>query len=138
MATTINKTTAATSNPWLPMAARITAITSEVPGISTYALQFEDASIASDYRFLPGQFNMLYLPGFGEAAISISSDPDQPNSLAHTVRVAGNVTRALSRMQVGQQLLLRGRSALRGRLTSYSAVTSSSPAAVSAWRRYGR
>ena len=108
MATTISKTTAMTSNPWLPMAARITAITSEVPGISTYVLQFEDASLANDYRFAPGQFNMLYLPGFGEAAISISSDPDQTNSLAHTVRVAGNVTRALSRMQVGQQILLRG------------------------------
>lgn len=108
MATTISKAITAANNPWVPMATRIVDITHEVHGISTYALQFENASIANDYRFLPGQFNMLYLPGFGEAAISISSDPDQPNSLAHTVRVAGNVTRALSRMKMGQQLLLRG------------------------------
>ena len=38
---------------------------------------------------------MLYLPGIGESAISISSDPGD-SRLLHTIRIAGNVTRALA------------------------------------------
>lgn len=94
--------------PWATHAVRIRGIKSESPGIATYELAFDDAEIAARYRFRPGQFNMLYLPGIGEAAISISSDPNRPETLLHTVRVTGNVTRALARMQIGDQLLIRG------------------------------
>ena len=100
--------TTVAANPWLPHTARVDRIASEVPGIATYDLQLEEEAVARAFSFLPGQFNMLYLPGFGEAAISISSDPDQGATISHTVRVAGNVTRALARMKVGQQLALRG------------------------------
>lgn len=95
-------------NPWLTHAARIRSIKQEVAGIATYELVFEEPPVAESFRFLPGQFNMLYLPGFGEAAISISSNPAQHGSVAHTVRVAGTVTRALARKQVGDQIPLRG------------------------------
>lgn len=95
-------------NPWLTHAARIQHIRQEAPGIATYQLALEDAELAKRFRFRPGQFNMLYLPGFGEAAISISSDPDRRGSLLHTVRVAGNVTRSLARHQIGDQIALRG------------------------------
>ena len=95
-------------DPWAVHPARILGIRPEVTGITTYELQLEDSGIQGKYRFLPGQFNMLYLPGIGEAAISISSDPDQPQTLLHTVRVVGNVTRALARKQPGEQILLRG------------------------------
>jgi NAD(P)H-flavin reductase len=64
--------------------------------------------MAAAYHFQPGQFNMLYLPGFGESAISISSDPSHSNRLSHTVRVAGNVTRALARCTVGARIGVRG------------------------------
>lgn len=94
--------------PWETHAVRIRSIKPEVPGIATYELAFDDAEVATRYRFLPGQFNMLYLPGIGEAAISISSDPDRPQTLLHTVREVGNVTRALARLRVGDGLLLRG------------------------------
>jgi NAD(P)H-flavin reductase len=94
--------------PWLTHAVQVRGIKREVPGIATYEVAFDDADVAARYRFRPGQFNMLYLPGIGEAAISISSDPDRPQSLLHTVRVVGNVTRALARLQVGDQLLIRG------------------------------
>jgi hypothetical protein len=36
---------------------------------------------------------MLYLPGIGEAAISISSAPARGTTRAHTVRAVGNVAR---------------------------------------------
>lgn len=93
---------------WLAHTARIVDIRSEVPGVSTYDLEFDDVNVAGEYRFKPGQFNMLYLPGFGESAISISSDPAQHHRLSHTVRVAGNVTQALARRARGDQIGVRG------------------------------
>jgi NAD(P)H-flavin reductase len=51
---------------------------------------------------------MVYIPGFGEAAISISSDSEDHSTLGHTIRFVGNVTRAVSRLKVGDVIGLRG------------------------------
>jgi NAD(P)H-flavin reductase len=58
--------------------------------------------------FLPGQFNMLYAPGVGESAISISGNPADTGRLVHTVRVVGVVTRALERIGKGGVVGVRG------------------------------
>ena len=94
-------------SPWVAQLARITAIRQDTADTASYDLQLENQKFATAYQFLPGQFNMLYLPGVGEAAISISSDP-QKDTLTHTVRVAGNVTGALARLKVGDQIGVRG------------------------------
>lgn len=88
---------------WTPIALPILEIRKELADVDTYVLE-----APADYRFQPGQFNMVYVPGFGEAAISISSNPQTPTRLEHTVRAVGNVTRAMKRYEAGQQLLLRG------------------------------
>jgi len=95
-------------DPWRSHVTRIVAVADESPGVRTYALAFADAAVGSAYRFVPGQFNMLYLPGIGEAAISISSDPASTATIAHTVRAVGNVTDALARLAVGDEVLVRG------------------------------
>lgn len=95
-------------DPWLPVSARIQRVTPEVADTATYELEIADAAQAAAFRFRPGQFNMLYLPGYGESAISISSDAERSELLAHTVRVVGNVTGALARLGVGDEVLLRG------------------------------
>lgn len=95
-------------DPWLSYPVEITGLREETPGVATYNLQFHDKNVAETYRFRPGQFNMLYLPGIGEAAISISSDPERNDGLLHTIRTAGNVTRALARLGEGGSLGLRG------------------------------
>jgi NAD(P)H-flavin reductase len=105
---TDHKSVLPSENPWLPQTVRIQDIKQEVPDTATYKLVFDDPHAAESYSFAPGQFNMLYLPGFGEAAISISSDPERRESLWHTVRLAGNVTQALDRKQPGDQIALRG------------------------------
>ena len=97
-----------THNPWVAHSARIEEIRAEVPGVATYDLTFDNPDVAAAYRFEPGQFNMLYLPGFGESAISISSDPSQSGRLSHTVRAAGNVTQALARKTIGDHIAVRG------------------------------
>jgi NAD(P)H-flavin reductase len=57
---------------------------------------------------------MLYLPGCGEVAISMSGPPADAStgraaqSWLHTIRQAGQVTGALARMAVGDVLALRG------------------------------
>jgi NAD(P)H-flavin reductase len=58
--------------------------------------------------FAPGQFNMLYVFGAGEAAISISGDPARPDFLAHTVRAVGTVTNPMVALKRGQSIGVRG------------------------------
>ncbi|MFP5250205.1 MAG: Ni/Fe hydrogenase subunit gamma, partial [Acidobacteriota bacterium] len=58
--------------------------------------------------FCAGQFNMLYLPGIGEVAISISGSTQESAGFLHTVRAAGAISSALTRLQPGTQLGLRG------------------------------
>lgn len=50
---------------------------------------------SAGFRFAPGQFNMLYLFGIGEVAISISGDSEVTTELVHTIRAVGHVTHAL-------------------------------------------
>jgi NAD(P)H-flavin reductase len=96
------------ANLWLPHVVTIRHAKPETPGVVTYALDFADRNNADTYQFRPGQFNMLYLPGVGESAISISSDPEVKGTLLHTVRAAGNVTQALARKRPGDLIALRG------------------------------
>lgn len=91
-----------------PCWAKITAIRAEAPGISTFWLHFTDPDIQARYSFQPGQFNMVYVPGFGEAAISISSDSSDPATVGHTIRFVGTVTRSIARLKVGDVISLRG------------------------------
>ncbi|MBI5294934.1 MAG: FAD/NAD(P)-binding protein [Chloroflexi bacterium] len=91
-----------------PVWAEVTAITPEAEGISTYWLKFSDPAVAAAYTFQPGQFNMIYLPGYGEAAISICSDPESTSVIGHSIRFVGNVTRAISRLKVGDVVGVRG------------------------------
>lgn len=51
---------------------------------------------------------MLYLPGVGEVPIGISGHSPQDRTWSFTVRAAGNTTRALSTLRVGNTLGLRG------------------------------
>ncbi len=96
------------ANPWLSWNAAITSVRPESPGVATYDIRLSDPSIAERYCFRPGQFNMLHVPGIGEAAISLSGDPGNPQQLVHTIRTAGNVTQALATLGEGGRIGLRG------------------------------
>ena len=94
--------------PMLPYWAEIMEVQDEAPGISTYWLRFVDEFLQGSYTFQPGQFNMLYIPGRGESAISISSDCSDRNRVGHTVRLAGNVTRGINKLEPGDLIGIRG------------------------------
>lgn len=95
-------------DPWALFPARIAARREETEGVITLDLEFTDAELVAAYRFEPGQFNMLYVHGVGECPISISSDPDRPRVLSHTIRLVGQVTNALARQPVGSVIGVRG------------------------------
>jgi NAD(P)H-flavin reductase len=93
----------------MPIWSEVVKIIPEADGITTYHLKFTDPDVSNNYHFQPGQFNMLYLPGFGEAAISMSSDMETAiGLLVHTIRHVGNVTKAASRLRIGDVVGVRG------------------------------
>lgn len=96
------------TSPHLPHPARIVDRIQESDSIFTLRLRFADPAQQTDYRFQPGQFNMVYLPGVGEVPISLSSDPEEREGFAHTIRVAGRVTQGLAKLKAGDEVGLRG------------------------------
>lgn len=92
--------------PMTPTTARVTRMRKETH--DTFTLEFRAAPGQGPHQFAAGQFNMLYLYGFGEVAISISGDPTSPDPLIHTIRAVGNVTKALSKLDVGDVIGVRG------------------------------
>lgn len=97
------------ANPWLAHRAAIDAIQREIPAVATYRLRLLDPAVAAAYRFQPGQFNMLYVPGCGESAISLSGPAGgDGRELVHTIRVVGRVTGRIADMRVGDEIGVRG------------------------------
>lgn len=90
-----------------PRPARVEEKHSFGPSIHAFRLRPEDAGDRPLFDFAPGQFNMVYAPGVGEVAVSLSSDPED-DLLEHTLRVVGRTTRVLGALQVGDVMGLRG------------------------------
>src|SRR5256885_7885111 len=93
----------AMADPMLPRFARVSRVRRDGADIWTI-----DIETADGFEFLPGQFNMLYAHGVGEAAISISGDPAEPGRLIHTIRAVGKVSEALTRLKAGDLVGIRG------------------------------
>ena len=89
--------------PYVPRAMAIARATRELADVFTYSFD-----TPAGFAFRPGQFNMLYVHGIGEVAISISGDPAEPQRLVHTIRAVGTVTRALEQLREGGVLGVRG------------------------------
>jgi sulfhydrogenase subunit gamma (sulfur reductase) len=75
--------------------------------IHVYRLRLCDPAVRPRFDFLQGQFNMVSVPGVGEVAISISSDPADED-LEHTIRIVGRTTRVIEKLEKGDILGLRG------------------------------
>ncbi|MFH1146658.1 MAG: FAD/NAD(P)-binding protein [Pseudomonadota bacterium] len=86
--------------------ARLADIRQETADTSSYTFVPDDGEAL---HFCPGQFNMLGLPGVGEAAISCSSLPDgNAREFTHTIRRVGNVTRLIAGLERGGNIMFRG------------------------------
>lgn len=96
------------NDPYLPFEAEIIEKIEESATIFTLNLRFTDHAVHQNFKFQPGQFNMLYLYGVGEVAISIVSDPTEGAYLSHTIRQVGRVTQAMHQLKVGDRIGVRG------------------------------
>jgi len=96
------------ANPYGIYPATIVGKIREAEDINTYRLRFVDEQARRQFRFKAGQFNMVYLFGVGEVAISIVSDPDEPELLDHTIRAVGRITKAIADLRTGDVLGIRG------------------------------
>jgi NAD(P)H-flavin reductase len=74
----------------------------------TFTLVLDTDALGRRFSFLPGQFNMLYVFGLGEVAISISSDAANFQALSHTIHRVGVVTSGLAQLKRGDAIGLRG------------------------------
>jgi NAD(P)H-flavin reductase len=109
LATTEKPSSAALAqNPYQPHMARIVYIDKAVAGNHVFTFRFTDGQTARSFEHRPGQFVMLSVPGAGEAPISISSSPTRPGVLELCVRRVGRVTNALYRLQMNDQVGIRG------------------------------
>ncbi len=93
------------ADPMVPVPFRVNRVRKELNDTFTLDLDVPEGAL---FRFLPGQFNMLYVFGVGEVPISISGDPARPNVLTHTTRAVGTVTNAMWKMKAGQEIGVRG------------------------------
>jgi NAD(P)H-flavin reductase len=93
-------------NPMLPTLYRVNERRQET--VDTWTLELEPANGGPCPVFLPGQFNMLYVYGKAELAISISGDPSWHDTLTHTVRAVGVGSNALTSMRPGDVVGVRG------------------------------
>lgn len=88
------------------LTARILSVKAETSDVSTYQFAVEGEK---EFSYLPGQFDVMGLPGFEEAPLSFSA-PSEPGTgrFTHTVRHVGKVTRRLSELEVGAPVMIRG------------------------------
>jgi NAD(P)H-flavin reductase len=94
-------------NPMVPHLVKINKMVWETEQVFTIYLT-PNEGMDGKFSFLPGQFNMLYVFGIGEAAISISSSPYKPGTIIHTIHKVGTVTSALSKFKKGSYVGIRG------------------------------
>jgi sulfhydrogenase subunit beta (sulfur reductase) len=88
-------------DPLVPVAASVLAVERETHDVVTLTLAAPEG-----YEDRPGQFNMLSLPGIGEAPISVADRAE--GRILHTIRAVGALTRALCEVRVGDTVGLRG------------------------------
>ncbi|MCX8075403.1 MAG: FAD/NAD(P)-binding protein [Aquificaceae bacterium] len=86
-------------NPYALKVGRVVRLIKECEGLYTFHIQTEEEAS-------PGQYNMLYALGMGEAPITVASKGK--DYIVHTVRAVGDVTRHIDQLREGDVLYWRG------------------------------
>ena len=73
-----------------------------------FHLRIIDDAQRERFTFLPGQFVMVEVPGYGEVPVSISSSTSNKGFIELCIRKAGSVTNILHRARRGAKLGIRG------------------------------
>ncbi len=98
-------------SPMVPDVAVIQAVHPLTPDTFLFDVETvrgRDGGKRSPFRYRPGQFAEISVPGVGECPISITSTPTRKGPLQFAIREAGLVTRALHNLEPGDKIGLRG------------------------------
>jgi NAD(P)H-flavin reductase len=97
-------------NPYLPYPARIDEATveNESRDIKTFRIVLENPADAAEFKYLPGQFAELSLPGVGEAPFGIASSPTEGPCLLFSVKRTGLFTAELHSLEPAARIGVRG------------------------------
>ena len=93
-------------NLQLPKEAFVIGTKAHPPDTKAFKLRLRNDNERLDFR--SGQFNMVGLPGFGEAPFTFSSPPQADGSFEHTIRAVGRLSKRLMRVESGEILHVRG------------------------------
>jgi len=92
-------------HPFAPIPYVVRSVVLETPDTSTLVIEPRASRHIAPSR--PGQFVMLYAFGVGESPIGVSGGNSE-GQLVHTVRNAGRITQALTRLTPGDTVGVRG------------------------------
>jgi len=90
----------------IPKIGVVTDIRIDTPDVKTFRVNAVSGGKVFDH--IPGQCAMLSIPGVGEAMFSITSSPTLEEYMEFSIKKCGCLTEWLHRMDVGQQILIRG------------------------------
>jgi sulfhydrogenase subunit gamma (sulfur reductase) len=94
-------------NPYLPEVATVVEINNETPTIKTFRMRFDDPEVQKNFSFMPGQVGQFGIFGIGESTFAISSKPSEKDFIQFSVMKAGEVTKALHNLSVGDKVGIR-------------------------------
>ncbi|MCK5035369.1 MAG: FAD/NAD(P)-binding protein [Candidatus Sabulitectum sp.] len=97
-------------NYCVPQEMRVERIGIEDPArtLRTYDLSFVNDADREAFKYLPGQFCELSIPGKGESPFGIASSPTEEGFLRFTVNRTGSVTNEIHYLRNGDLIGLRG------------------------------
>ena len=95
-------------NIYKPELVEIKDIIDETPDIKTFRLQFKNPELQNNFRFKAGQFAEYSVFGEGECTFCIASSPTRPEYLECSFKLAGKTTSAMTKLNVGDTMGLRG------------------------------
>ena len=90
----------------IPKLGVVTDIRMDTPDVKTFRVVTPEGTKAFDH--MPGQCAMLSIPGVGEGMFSITSSPTNTEYMEFSIKKCGCLTSWLHRMEVGQQITIRG------------------------------
>lgn len=95
------------NNPYRPEPAVIKDIIQETANIRTFRIILNDEEKMRNFSFKPGQVAQLSVFGVGESTFVINSPPTRKDYLQFSVMAAGEVTQALHKLDVGDEIGVR-------------------------------
>ncbi len=90
----------------IPHVGVVTAIKQQTSDVKTFTVTAVGGGKVFEHK--PGQCAMLSIPGVGEAMFSITSSPTVKEFMEFSIKECGCVTKWLHKMEVGQQITIRG------------------------------